>query len=539
MDAWPAGSAAILGSGHAMRKALAEGRTHSPGRVRLPIGQGRSAARATAPFLCVMVGVLASTFLTPLSAAQQPPDVELFFQAASYDKEEAEAALAQIAEGWNDGYATMVIDIVRFLQTAPRRPRGDDLFDGPTGAINAPSAPPSGPGRRSPTDMARARLTRFLERQTREGFGDNFFGWRDWMWNRPYEPHPDYVFFKAMLYRLVDERMPEFFRSGGQTLIRLDEVEWGGVRVNGIPPLDHPEHVPASEASYLGNDNIVFGIALHGDVRAYPKRILARHELARDRVGGIELAIVYCTLCGTVIPYEAEVGGEHRTFGTSGLLYRSNKLMFDEESMSLWSTVEGRPVIGRLAGQDLELQFRPVVTTTWKEWRTLHPDTVVLSLDTGYERDYSEGAAYRDYFRTDRLMFGVPKRDKRLKNKDEVLTLLLRPKGEGSDAERKTLALSAKFLKKNRIHHVSFAGHDLVVVTSKEGANRVYDTSQRRFVRQTKDGLLQDNEGSLWQVTEDALLIEDISLMPLARVPARRAFWFGWYAQFPETELIR
>ncbi len=72
-----------------------------------------------------------------------------------------------------------------------------------------------------------------------------------------------------------------------------------GVRVNGIPPLDHPEHVPASEASYLGNDNIVFGIALHGDVRAYPKRILARHELARDRVGGIELAIVYCTLCGT------------------------------------------------------------------------------------------------------------------------------------------------------------------------------------------------------------------------------------------------
>ena len=145
--------------------------------------------------------------------------------------------------------------------------------------------------------------------------------------------------------------------------------------------------------------------------------------------------------------------------------------------MSLWSTLEGRPVIGKLAGQDLELEFRPVVTTTWKEWRTLHPDTVVLSIDTGVERDYSEGAAYRDYFRNDRLMFGVPKLDKRLKNKDEVLTLLLRPKGAAPDAERKALALSARFL---NIHHVSFAGHDLVVVTSKKGANRVYDASQRR-----------------------------------------------------------
>ena len=276
-----------------------------------------------------------------------------------------------------------------------------------------------------------------------------------------------------------------------------------------------------------------------GDVRAYPKRILAVHELARDRVGGVELAIVYCTLCGTVIPYEVELSGEHRTFGTSGLLYRSNKLMFDEESMSLWSTLEGRPVIGKLAGQDLELKFRPVVTTTWKEWRTLHPDTVVLSIDTGVESDYSEGAAYRDYFRTDRLMFGVPKRDKRLKNKDEVLTLLLRPKGAAPDAERKALALSGKFLKKNRIHHVSFAGYDLVVVTSQKGANRVYDASQRRFVKQRKDGLLQDTEGRRWNLTEDALRSEDASLAPLPRVPARRAFWFGWYAQFPTTELVR
>jgi hypothetical protein len=333
--------------------------------------------------------------------------------------------------------------------------------------------------------------------------------------------------------------MVEFFPPNGKALIRLDEVDWGGVGVNGIPPLDHPKHLPAPEADYLDDDDIIFGIALHGEARAYPKRILAWHELARDAVGGVELAIVYCTLCGTVIPYGAEVGGKHRVLGTSGLLYRSNKLMFDEETMSLWSTVEGRPVLGLLAGEDLELQIFPVVTTTWKEWRTLHPDTVVLSLDTGFERDYSEGAAYRDYFRTDKLMFGVPETDKRLKNKAEVLAILLRPKGSSADSKRRPMALSAKFLEKNRVHHLSFAGHDLVVITSKEGANRVYDAAGYRFVRHLNNGTLQDSDGTSWMVTEDALVSGGDSSNLVPRVPARRAFWFGWYAQFPDTELVK
>lgn len=171
--------------------------------------------------------------------------------------------------------------------------------------------------------------------------------------------------------------------------------------------------------------------------------------------------------------------------------------------MSLWSTAEGRPVIGELAGKDLELEIYPVVTTTWKEWRTLHPTSAVLSTDTGFERDYSEGAAYRDYFRTDRLMFGVPKTDKRLKNKDEVLALLLRNQDAGSAAERKALAISAKFLEKNPIYHISFERHELVVITSKKGANRVYDADGRRFVRRTKDGSVRDAEGGLWQQKEE------------------------------------
>jgi hypothetical protein len=136
-------------------------------------------------------------------------------------------------------------------------------------------------------------------------------------------------------------------------------------------------------------------------------------------------------------------------------------------------------------------------------------------------------------------MFGVPKEDKRLKNKDEVLAVLLRPKGEGPDAERKALALSAKYLKKHRLHQMSFAGHNLVILTSKKGANRVYDAAGHRFERQTKEGDVIDAKGGRWRLDEDALVSSDATLDPLPRIAARRAFWFGWHAQFPDTMLVR
>ena len=91
--------------------------------------------------------------------------------------------------------------------------------------------------------------------------------------------------------------------------IRLDEINWGGVRINGIPPMEHPALLNAEEADYLDDDNIVFGLAINGEARAYPKRILAWYEMAIDMVGGVEMTIVYCTLCGTVIPYESVVDG--------------------------------------------------------------------------------------------------------------------------------------------------------------------------------------------------------------------------------------
>jgi hypothetical protein len=349
--------------------------------------------------------------------------------------------------------------------------------------------------------------------------------------------------------------MEVFFPTDGGATIRLDEILWGGVRVNGIPPLDHSPVLSAAEASYLDDDNIVFGIYLNGEARAYPKRILAWHEMALDELGGVELSIVYCTLCGTVIPYDSTVGGALRKIGTSGLLYRSNKLMFDEGTNSLWSTITGEPVVGDLVGSGLRLEHYPVVTTTWAEWRDLHPDTSVLSLETGHERDYSEGAAYRGYFASDDLMFSVSQTDDRLRNKDEVLALRLTPRDrevedagaagmeQGGGGEGRSLAIAVEYLLEHPVFELELAARSLVVVTSPGGANRVYERNETEFeARLDEDAagdLLHDTLGRRWRVTEDALVLEGDPDLRLARVPSYRTFWFGWYAQYPGTELIR
>lgn len=342
-------------------------------------------------------------------------------------------------------------------------------------------------------EAIRARVMKFLVDRTGTNFGADARSWSQWVWGLPYEPHPQYGEFKGLVYALLDTRMRDFFPPGVAAKIRLDQIEWGGVRVNGIPPLVNPAMVAAAEARYLRDSNVVFGIEIDGEAKAYPKRILAWHEMATDRVGGQDLTIVYCTLCGTVIPYFSSIGGRRFTFGTSGLLYQSSKLMFDQETKSLWPTLQGSPMVGALAGTGLALGYAPVVTSTWGEWRARYPRTLVLSPETGHQRDYSEGAAYRDYFSVQDLMFEVSRKDRRLKNKDEVLIIRLKGKTP--------LAIATRLLERKPVFEYRHEGAALTVKTDKSGANRVY--------------------------------------LGERQIPAYRAFWFGWYAQFPETALVK
>ena len=496
--------------------------------------------------------VLVSVATVGAQSAASPPLV-LFYDAASPDEARSKAALDALTPQWRDSYTSMIVDMVRLLRPATRVI--DDASSAEFGAVDEGGAEGRQPGgdsprrasdfgstvRRPPSREARtrARLLEFLEKRTGKRFDPQLRGWREWMWSLPYDPHPDYAEFKGAVYSKVDTRMSRFFTPGTTSLIRLDEVDWGGVPVNGIPPLYYPKVLPAADARYLRDSHIVFGIEVNGEARAYPKRILAWHEMARDRIGGVELHVVYCTLCGTVIPYESVAGNRTWRLGTSGLLYRSNKLMFDEETGSLWSTLEGRPVVGDLVGAGLQLRSRPVVTTTWGEWKAMHPGTTVLSLDTGHQRDYAEGAAYRDYFSHDDLYFQVSLTDRTLKNKAEVLTLKVRPVAGGDEVP---VAIAQDLLRRNRVYPIELAGRRFLVITSRQGANRVYALGSASVAFQSAavdEGVVLDGDAGRWRVTESGLVAPGDTPVTLPRVTAQRAFWFGWRAQYPRTLLIR
>lgn len=375
-----------------------------------------------------------------------------------------------------------------------------------------------------------SEFVELLEKKTGKNFGYETDKWYEWIWNKDEDKHPKYADFKGIIYSIVDPRFNRYFDSDYTTKIRLDEVRWGGVRQDGIPPLRNPKMITAKEATYLDDSNIVFAIEVNGDARAYPKRIMGWHEMFVGEVGEIPVAGVYCTLCGTMILYKTNVNGLNHEMGTSGFLYRSNKLMYDKETQSLWNTIWGRPVIGPLADKNIELERMSVVTTTWSEWKKRHPGTKVLSLDTGYSRDYGEGRAYKEYFANDNLMFTVPKTDSRLKNKDEILGLIF------SKHPESPFAISTKYLSKNPIYHNKVGDMNFVVLTDSSGASRVYESNGVKFRSWDQNATAIDESNSKWTLTESKL--ESSNGKVLNRLPAHRAFWFGWYSAYSNTDLV-
>lgn len=374
----------------------------------------------------------------------------------------------------------------------------------------------------------RDQIVNLLEDKTGQSYALDTERWFRWLWSHDVNLFDGYPEFKSWLYGNIDPRFRSYFQNRYKNTIRLDEVRWGGVHQDGIPPLRNPKMVNADQADYLEEDNIVFAIEINGDFRAYPKRILAWHEMFVDKVGGKDIAGVYCTLCGSMIIYETTVNGTRHELGTSGFLYRSNKLMYDRATQSLWSTLRGKPVIGPLVGKGIELNSGSVITTTWREWRRRHPQTTVLSLDTGYDRDYSEGEAYRKYFSSDRLMFPVPKLDRRLRNKAEII---------GIRSGDETLAISVMFLSKNPLYHEQINGRNVVVVTDNSGASRVYQSGDTRFVSWDGNRELIDTNEVPWTLSESSL--KSAQGMLLERFPAHRAFWFGWYSAYGDTRLVK
>ncbi len=359
--------------------------------------------------------------------------------------------------------------------------------------------------------------------------GDHAERWHDWMlWQEQHpeiQPHPS---FRALALKFLEYTDPQFlgffvppWAEPGRMRIRLEEIAWGGVpALTGIPSLDRPAMIAAEAADYLLPEDLVFGIAINGDVRAYPLRILGWHEMMNDLVGGVPVALAYCTLCGAGILYETQVAGraEPFVFGSSGLLYRSNKLMFDRETRSLWNQFTGEPVVGPLADSGIRLTMRPIAVTTWQEWRQRHPDSSVLSLETGYRRDYGSGVVYGDYFASPDLMFPAVLRDRRLEPKDVVFGLRV----TGAAKAWPLAVFSGGQVINDQV------GSQAVVLVSQAELHevRAFARAAQVFTAGAEPDRLRDANGGSWRVEEEALVGPAGEQLP--RLPGHLAYWFAW-----------
>jgi len=271
--------------------------------------------------------------------------------------------------------------------------------------------------------------------------------------------------------------------------VDVSEILSGGPSRDGIPALDAPKTLEASAAPWEDDERVI-GVALGGEARAYPLAILVWHELVNDTLGGRPILVSYCPLCATGIVFDRRIRGRDRSFGVSGLLYRSDLLLYDRETESLWSQISAEAVTGPSVGARLQLIRSSV--TTWGAWKAAHPASRVLTRETGHRRPYGE-TPYGDYAQSPGLLFPVPA-DARYHPK--MPTLGLRIAGGPARAYPAEEVLRAG----GRVRE-GFAGHAVTV----------------RF----------DGEEGLFQVEAPA------------EVEVVEGYWFAWAAFHPETEVFR
>lgn len=243
---------------------------------------------------------------------------------------------------------------------------------------------------------------------------------------------PNYLKYKASVFTNLVPEWSAIFVDGD---IDWRHVSWGGVLIddrpydttddvcNCIPAADNPKVTGVDGADWLSDDAIVFGVEVNGEYRAYPRRIMEVREMVNDTLGGRDLGIPYCTLCGAAQAYftdDLADGIERPILRTSGLLIRSNKVMYDITSQSVFDTFRGNAVTGPLAEKNVVLKQASVVTTDWGTWKKAHPETTVLAEELALGRDFD----FRNNRDKDGPIFPIGDIDPRLSVHEDIVGVI-------------------------------------------------------------------------------------------------------------------
>ncbi len=336
----------------------------------------------------------------------------------------------------------------------------------------------------------------------------------------------------------LDEVVFDTFRGGFIRLSEADDRTIDNLR-DQIKPIYEPKYEPVSGGDWLDDDDLILGYrAEGGEAFAYPFKILNFHEIVNDLIDDVPVLISYCPLCASAVVYSRELDEDILLFGNTSALYESDLVMFDHNTGSYWFQVLGEAIVGPQTGR--RLTVLPSVTTTWEQWKAVHPDTKVLSRNLGLLRGSLVGSRYdRDPFvgydeRVNREQFAFPvdlsKLDDRLLPGDRVLAVEL---NEGARA----YLLGRK---EDRVTHDHFAGDKVMVVTRSDGPSgaaylSAFDGQELTF--SLNAGILEDAEtGSQWDDGGRAVS-GPLAGSQLTLLPSRTSFWFSIVGAIPGIEV--
>jgi hypothetical protein len=267
----------------------------------------------------------------------------------------------------------------------------------------------------------------------------------------------------------------------------IDHVYQGCARRDCIPSIDQPQFLAAGQVDFLDPDDLVISVSHSGETRAYPTRILDRHEIVNDVFGETPLAVTYCPLCGSGLAFIRVVDGETTEFGVSGLLHNNDLIMYDRKTESIWQQITGRALAGPKRGETLVAV--PVSMNEWADWRDANPGAVVLA--PPMDADQYVKNVYGDYASSDRLLFPVSAQDARLHAKKVIY---------GFEAGKQSIAVDSEWLLQSGSWEYEVEGQSIRLQVDAAGGVNGFAGGEP--------------------------------------MPVHRMFWFAWYSFHPDTSLI-
>ena len=338
-----------------------------------------------------------------------------------------------------------------------------------------------------------------------------------------------YVFLFLITLASCSSDEPPIQTTPLQWLIPQEEVFDGGPGKDGIPSIDDPQFDPVENIDFLEDDDLVIGMIRNGVAKAYPHVILDWHEIVNDEVDDLHIALTYCPLTGTGIAWNRKIDGNVTTFGVSGKLYNTNLIPYDRASDSYWSQMRLDCINGELVGRKAETIS--IIETSWATWKKSFPDSDVLNLNTGFNRNYDQ-YPYGDYItNNNRLIFPVSNFDERLPAKERVLGLV--------EGERKKV-YSLELFEENRIIEDVIDGKNIIVIGSKN-ENFIVAFENRglnglSFLEEQLPVIAQDENGN--KITLSGEILEGpLSGTSLVKEKSFMGFFFSFGAFYEGVEI--